>query len=175
MIPSSREFSSPILPFDRLTSRIFLLSMISRILKPLFVCPMIFRIASLEMNGPNFETTHEITSPASFDFCDCGNSFVQKSSTCGSVTYLSLLLTNSGSIKHFGISINVPPAGSDISSSAQLRKICSNLGPTMPVCPGSYSPYSILIASCTKKSFWSGVSNSNILSPIGCSISAGLK
>ena len=136
---------------------------------------MMLRIASLEINGPNFATTQDTTSPASLDRCDAGNSFVQKSITCGSVTYFSLLFTNSGSMRHFGISINVPPAGSDINNNAQLRKMCSKRGPTIPVCPGSYNPYSILIASCTKKSFWSGVSNSNIFKPIGFVMSAGLK
>ena len=153
IIPSSLALSSPSLPFDRLTNKIFLLSIISRMLNPDFVWPMILRIESLEINGPNFETTHDITSPASFDRCEAGNSFVQKSITCGSVTYFSLLFTNSGSMRHFGTSINVPPAGSAINSSAQLRKICSSRGPTIPVCPGSYSPYSMLIASCTRKSF----------------------
>ena len=175
IIPRSFEFKSPIFPFDKFASKILRLFIISAKLNPLFFCPIIFRIASLEINGPNFDTTQLITSPASLDRCDAGNSFVQKSSTCWSVTYFSLLFINASSISNFGISINVPPPGSLISSNAQFRNICSRRGPTIPVCPGSYSPYSIPIASCTKKSFWSGWSNSNIFNPIGLSMSLGLK
>ena len=77
-------------PFERFTSKIFLLSMISRKLKPPLVWPMTLRMESLLMNGPNFDTTHDITSPASLDRCDAGNSLVQKSSTLWSFTYFSL-------------------------------------------------------------------------------------
>ena len=175
MIPSSFELRSPILPLERLTSKILLLFIISGKLNPLLVWPIILRIASLLMNGPNLEITQLIKSPASLERCEAGNSLVQKSSTCRSVTYLSLALRNCSSTSSFGTSTNVPPAGSAISSNAQLRKMCSRRGPTIPVWPGSYKPYSMLIASCTKKSFWSGWSNSNILRPIGLLISPGSK
>ena len=133
IIPISFELSSPIFPLDKLTSKILLLSIMSRILNPLFVCPIILRIMVFERNGPNLLTTQLVTSPDSFDFCDAGYSFVQKSSTLRSVTCFSFDFMKSSSTSSFGISINVPPCGSAINNRAQFRKICSIRGPTIPV------------------------------------------
>ena len=139
IIPNSFEFNSPVRPLDKLTNRIFLLSIMSLRLNELFCWPMILRIISLDKNAPNLLTTQLVTSPASFDFCEFGHSLVQKSNTLRSVTYCNLAFINSESISSFGISTKVPPLGSAINSKALLVNIRSNLGPIIPCFCGSYS------------------------------------
>ena len=72
-------------------------------------------------------------------------------------------------MKQRGISMKVPPSGSLINNNAALRNMCCARGPKIPWLPGSYKEVSILIPSCTIKSFWSSFWNSNIFIPTGFS------
>jgi hypothetical protein len=53
--PKSCAFKAQILPFDKFTKRIFLLSIISLILKADFGCQIIFLIVVFVIKGPNLE------------------------------------------------------------------------------------------------------------------------
>ena len=77
IIPRSFELSSPSLPFERFTSKIFWSSITWRISNEDLVWPKMLRIIVLEMNGDHFDENQVTTSPASLDFCEAGNSLVQ--------------------------------------------------------------------------------------------------
>ncbi|MNH08287.1 hypothetical protein D3C79_676990 [compost metagenome] len=132
IIPSSCEFSSPVRPFERFTSKIFLLSIISRRLKPLFVWPIILRIISFERKAPNLLTNQPSTSDL-FASLVCAISLFQKSSTVRSVMYFIFSSVNDWSLNTCGTSINVEPFGSLMIVRAALRNQCSYRGPIIPV------------------------------------------
>ena len=173
-IPNSLAACSPIIPLDKLTKRIFWLSITSLMLKAEFFWPIILFISPLS-KGAHLDTTQEVISPASLDFWEAGHSLVQKSIALWFLRYFILEIAKSGSTNTLGMSMKVPPLGSLINNIAALRTILSILGPTMPWLFGSYNDLSMELVSEITKSISSFVLASKILNPSGLSISLGLK
>ena len=82
IIPRSCELSSPTLPFERLTSKIFLLSMISRRSKPLLVWPMMLRIMSFAKKAPNLDANQPSISPLALSVVWAISLFQKSSVVC---------------------------------------------------------------------------------------------
>lgn len=172
IIPSRFAFNSPILPFDRLMMRIFLLSITSSNLKADLVCPMMFLINLLVLKDTNFAEKYGMISCFSLSPIAL-NVLSRRFFTVGFVTFLILYSLYHSSVKSLTTSKSVGLSSKSSSSvSDPYLKYSCNLGPKIS---GQNILMKISVASLTTLSASSKILISNIFNPIGLSSSPASK